>query len=506
MIALSLTFLAFTACVIWGMREFLTNSLSNILVFLVMGASILFVFLTTICQYNVILFDVGVFNTIMLQVMFASMPLLFSALIAGVVAVEVPEFDIITCFSVSYFVYTYLLCRPRLLWRGGVVQQGFRITRERRAQSKPLLPDALLRAILVIPVFISVAVHVAIHRRLPMTDSHRWFHFAYALLLPRFLMSFCVFDHKERVVDDVRAYHAGEDFFSTMTILALGHFLPSHPIFDELKTFCTAQEPIPSRVLNMMGSMIAAAVLTQRRLRELRTMAKQGGLVGGGDDLGMVNRNVQQTLSTSSFGYRLQFGFFKLLMDILIAMTTIFACFLLNLDPAVLPITIFGGVALNELYHKDDWNLASLFMLAMVGFLTTTIAFRTFADSTVAPLQYVLTGLYDLSLYDFSQVAGVLLTLAAIAPSLISLVDKETLHDLLLPHAGSSGHGSSRGSSLQLTSEMIAWAHYLYSIVFVVITLVTVFLELLILDQVRVSVSVSSLPLCVGSLYGSCVI
>lgn len=475
------------------MREFLTSSLSNILVFLVMGASILFIFLTSICQYNVILFDVGVFNTIMLQVMFSSMPLLFSALIAGIVAVEVPEFDIITCFSVSYFVYTYLLCRPRLLWRGGVVQHGFRITRERRAQAKPLLPDALLRAMLVIPVLISVAVHVAIHRRLPMTDSHRWFHFAYALLLPRFLMSFCVFDHKERVVDDVRAYHAGEDFFSTITILALGHFLPSHPIFDELKTFCTAQEPIPSRVLNMMGSMIAAAILTHRRLRELRTMAKHRM---DNDDLGMVNRtsgNNHHGLAplTSGVGYRLQFGFFKLLMDILIAMTTIFACFLLNLDPAVLPITIFGGVALNELYHKDDWNLASLLMLAMVGFLTTTIVFRAFADSTVAPLQYVLTGLYDLSLYDFSQVAGVMLTIAAIAPSLISLVDKDTLQELLLPSSSLSSSSSSSSSSrrqgespLLLTSELVQWAHYLYSIVFVVITLVTVFLELLILDQV----------------------
>lgn len=481
------------------MRDFITISFLNILVFLVMALSVFFIYLTTICHYNVVLFDVGVFSNLILQVMFGTMPLVFSTVIAGVVSIEVPEFDIITCFNVLYFLYVSLLCRPRLLWRGGKLPNDFRATRLRKAFSSPLLSSSLVRIIISLPLVLSVLASYSIHRNLPMSDTSRWFHFCYSLFLPRFLMAYCVHDHKEVIVDDEAEFRKGEEMFFVVTMVGLGFFLPSHPWFDEIKLFCDQPEPMPSVLLSTIGMLLAIVALLHKRIYRYRMQARVDGGLGTGEGV-------------QGFKERFTLTIMKFVQDFLIAVATVLTADLINLPQQVRPMAIIGVVTVSELYHKDDWNLVSRLLLGVMSFLAVVLTFDSFAKDTLYHLNYkMLTSSLAffagdaVSLEDFCWATTVLLATSTVAPSCISYgkglsradLDEDSEESILPSAHNASNPQWLAWSQRRVKAYLVTLGHYFYGIALGAVSFALLYYELLVLEQVRTF----SVPFLVESIW-----
>lgn len=458
-----ITYLGFLICLIYGARHFLAESVSNIFVFMVIALALGIHLVSVLAHFNVILFDIGIFSTMMLQMVYAVSPLVFSSAIAGIISVEIPEFDVITCFNIIYFIYVYLLCRPQDLQKGGTLQNGFRITRNRKIDSKPLLSHGIMTAIYWIPILISTMTHIAIHWRLPMSSRSRLFQFGYAVTLPASLMFYCYETHKSNLTKRDRVLI---NSISYIAVVILGMCLPHHPIFDELRYFSDQPEPIPSSALGIIGCLIPINIFVQRKLDQFR-----------------VSLKIDDSESALGMRERMMIGLLKFAMGMITAMIATMFALLINLPPMIRPINIVACVALSELYQKDDWNIPSMILLAVMSAFATHIVFNAFARGTIYHLVYTLGWYIDITLKDFCRISGLLLSVSVIIPALIAK-GKEYTNDTLPSSVSFDGGQTYHSHSNYAVLGLRKVASGLLSMGSILLTFAVVTLELVAMEQV----------------------
>jgi hypothetical protein len=486
------------------MRDFIGESYLNIVVFFVMGLSVLLIYLTTLAHFNTMLFDVGIFAQTMLQLIFTTLPLIYSTLLAGILCVEIPEFDIITCFNIFYFLYTYLFCRPRKIYRGGqLAQAGFQITRQRIPIATQLLDRSLIELVLNTPIQLSILTHIAIHYQLPMTNISRWYQFVYAIGLPRFLMGFCFIEQltareREKTQQPSTAvidrYHTQSEVAFILGSFAVASTLPNHSLFDEIKSFYGKPEPIPSILLSNIGILIAIAINISRYAQSHKLyMRDQEELFQEGS-----SSLSSSSVSAISWKDKCLSIVAKILLNIVIAMITMLLSIIIRLDIRVRPMIIIGAININELYCLEDWNMLSRFLLALISGISISISFDAFAQQSLAYLQYSLPWYLgiNLELTTLCSYFTILLVLATLLPSLIymkSSYEKKKEQEELPNNISSINNnnnnnidenGYQRSSSSSWKLYLANISNELFGIGFVIMAFIVTCLELILLDQV----------------------
>ena len=235
------------ACLVWAARVFISESVYNFSVIILMWIVLVYCFLVSCNYFTGIVNDVGVVLAVMDQLMFATLPLVAAALLSWFLCIEVPSLDLLLCFNGVYFVYVLFLGRPRPI----SAKKASSPTSPSGTQ-RSLLPSHVLILMYIIPIVMTVLMHIAIHHNVLSTHHTRVTNFILSIIVPSLLMTYCA--HKQ-LASPATSFHANDDFLaanlskflevSTFVLsCALIYCLQSHPLFDELKSFSELSDDV----------------------------------------------------------------------------------------------------------------------------------------------------------------------------------------------------------------------------------------------------------------------
>ena len=230
---------------VWAAREILKQSMYNFSILIVMGVLLGYAFLTLASFFRSVRNEFESSFAFLESLMVATIPLIASVLITWFTCTELPELDLPTVFSTSYFVYVLLLCNPAYPSQ----------------KSKALSPKMVL-AVYAVPVYFAPFVHGAtnhhaLYRSVRIGSLHQLGDLAASALYPLLLMTIAAEQHTGYYTQG-RPNNISTVVGVTKLIAFCGLLLSmqSHPYFAELKAASSLGEPYITLVY------MAIAVLT----------------------------------------------------------------------------------------------------------------------------------------------------------------------------------------------------------------------------------------------------
>ena len=163
------TGLGMWSTVVWSARMILSESALNFSLVIVMGALLCEVFVVVCASFRSLLNEFDSLFYFLEVVLFATVPLLNTAIVTWFLCVEVPSLDFPLCFSTVYFLYVSWLARPRRASHpaaAGNPRVG--------PVGEPMLalPRNVLMLVYAMPVVLSFTLHAAVHHNVLL--EHSW--------------------------------------------------------------------------------------------------------------------------------------------------------------------------------------------------------------------------------------------------------------------------------------------------------------------------------------------
>lgn len=437
-----ITAMAVFISLLWAARDFLTETWLNVSFIVLCGIVLGEVYVLLSGFFPSVQQEIGSLLLALESVMFSSSPLISSSILSWFLCAEIPSLDIVTFFSVSYFLLTRIVCRPRRIQSLGVSTK--------KADGSPsvdqtmhLIPLPIMKIVYVLPVIVSFAIHLAVHHNVLSTSRTRFVNTAITLLLPTLLMSVCALQQLDYWPTEQRSkvsFRLRVLVYSATGLLVL--FGQDHPVFDELKSFSGLPAPVPSLLL--LGSMFAGifAVLLYR-LRSKMDKHK--------DDSDVVD------FDSPAYHRRIN-GYSMLLGTVISAAVGLSAwqfVLLINLPRISWMAIWIAAPGLAEIYHRKSWSLGTRLLILVFVLVETQFLALYFVESTLYHVKFDFswTGMgLELSMDRFCRLFFVSLLLAVGVPTLVIQTAKPK--DMsLLPSVGDSvggdAHSSARGYAEQ---------------------------------------------------------
>lgn len=403
------------ACLVWAARVFLSESMLNFSVILLMWVVLFFSFLVT-CNFFVgIVNDVGIVLGAMNQLMFATLPLLSAALISWFLCVEIPTLDLLLCFNAVYFLYVLYLGKPReislLVKKNGKTSP----TTPTAAPVKVILEPHVLLLMYIIPIVMTVLMHVAVHHNVLSTNHTRVTNFIMSLLVPCLLMTYCAYKQLARPSLDFHSEDAG--FFANLpryldvSTLILSTLLvwclDRHPIMDEIKSFSELDADMAGyAIMAAVGLVFAAFVIHQFAQKQTRLLAEQSENINSDGAL----RDARKKLK-----------FISIFASICIGGANALLAIVIGLPDHAIGVSIVGAMALAEYYLHPDWSFSSKCILVFIASLYSALAAASFMKMSLQGIDYNFQWNVDVTLPDFTTLVNVLIPVAIALPTVVTV-------------------------------------------------------------------------------------
>jgi hypothetical protein len=438
----------------------------NLSIVPVYGMILTFTFLHALSYFAMIANELSILLHMAHQLIFATLPLVSSTLLSIYLCEEVVAFELTKCFSIIYFLYIYFLCPPRYVYITGYVKSGSRVTSSVGINEKMLLPEQVMRAVYILPIPLSLIIHIALHYNLLTATRSSVLSLAQAVLLPCLLMLVSYRRHlnyQRQLRSDQRVDRkARTDNYISLIVSIYALSIVDHPMFDDLRRFGRLEEPLPTYVMLGLVLALLLSALFIRRIQAIHNLES---------DMNMLCSSG----STQSWLLTL-----RLCLCTSVGMAAVLLCALIGMPFSKLPICLLGAVTLTELYFQPKDNRLYHLVLVFVAFWCLMAPLATFYESTVYYITFSIAWHVDLSMANFGSLLIWLTIFSALVPVML---DPKFMHRAamngLLPLASSSS--SSSNSSGHMSQEL----RLLFTLLFVVLSVSTAALELMVLEQVR---------------------
>lgn len=411
---LILTLLGEVACLVWAARVFLSESMLNFSVIVLMWVVLFFSFLVS-CNFFVgIVNEVGIVLGAMNQLMFAALPLLSAALISWFLCVEIPSFDLLLCFNAVYFVYVLFLGKPREI--ASLVKKSGKSspTTPSSAPVRVILPPYILLLMYIIPIVMTVCMHVALHHNVLSTHHTRVTNFLMSLLVPCLLMVFCAYKQLARPALDFHSEDASFFAnlpryldFSTLVLSALFVWcLDRHPIMDEIKSFSELDDEMAGyAIMVAVGLVFAAFAIHRFTQTQTRLLAEQS-----------ENINTDGAMRDA----RKKLKFISILASICIGGANALLAIVIGLPDHAIGVSVVGAMALSEYYLHPDWSFSSKCILVTIASLYSALAAASFMKMALQGIDYNFQWHVDVTLQHFTTLVNVLVPVAIALPTMVT--------------------------------------------------------------------------------------
>ncbi len=479
-------------------------------------------------HFDFLMTEFSVTFFICIQLALAASPIVFGGLISVILCDEIPEFELQTTFSVVYFLYTLWICRPRYLYRAVIGKEGGQVTINGFTRQL-IIPRPVLAVIYVLPVVVSFAMQIALHRNVLASQRHRIIGVFVSILLPTILMLYAYLKHEDQI--DYLESTSPKSFqpdsshpnymnlkqqqtnlkqvkylasLSMYTLIGfLGLFLTEHPYFDEIKYYSGLDEKIANILLFCLVAIMLLLTILKQKIINYQVAKYSMVAIKSKDVMGFdVDEEDRFILSSSSSSSSSAGLSNRKAGDNLMLMTRLafnislaFAVGLLGLflhtPSSIIPINVIAAATLSELHFFGPFAFVQQLLLILIACLSTSISIIVFAKGTIYYLVYSFHSYFfeSFDLPDFSHGIASFVAFAAILPVFISpLSDLQTKYRQmeLLPLS------AKRTLSLGQISDGIEWSDIesvlkkvnLFGIGCVSLSIISAFLELTMVEQV----------------------
>jgi len=416
------------ACLVWAARVFISESVYNFSVIILMWIVLVYCFLVSCNYFTGIVNDVGVVLAVMDQLMFATLPLVSAALLSWFLCIEVPSLDLLLCFNGVYFVYVLFLGRPR-----PISAKKAESPTSPSGSQRSLLPAHLLILMYIIPIVMTILMHVAIHHNVLSTHHTRVTNFLLSVIVPSLLMTYCAY---KQLASPAASFHANDDYLATnlskflevstfVLCCALVYCLQSHPLFDELKSFSELSDDVA-------GAAILGAVFFVFAAFAIHSFSKAQAKA-------LIEQSEYMHTDSAVVAARLKTKFVGILASLCIGAANALVCVVIGLPDHALGVSIVGAMALAEYYLHSEWSTGAKAMLLGIASIYSALAAASFIKMALRGITYNFHWLVDATLPEFTTLVNVLVPVAVLLPTLLSKGGSAEVVDSLGLGAGGLG-------------------------------------------------------------------
>lgn len=447
----------FLGALIYATSDALQESFYNIILLPTFIITIIIFFIVGISHFNVALNESSILMNVMIQITFVVSPLLFGSLVSAILCDDILDFDLQTCFTFLYFLYTWYYCRPRYLYRLQYKKVGSKITAPYSDMKRQLMiPSIVMPIIYLMPIIISFLLQLSLHHNVLTSERHRIIGITQSILLPALLMCFSYQQHEKQVQQLLKDSNlpgggkkeVGDDaknedlkivvkwVFRLLLALYVILSVESHPFFDEMKHFAHVTASSASSSSGAYASSIENLLFTavifflfiiyllMEKIHEYQSNDIHSSLSNDYDDISPYNTSKQlPDLLKEGFGVKTRFQLYylilRLALDGSIGCLVGLVAYLFNFPRSVIPIAVIGSVAMMELHFFHDTSAVfSRFLLALLAITSTSLTMITFTKGTVYYLLYSFRSYFygSFQLSQFSWIVTTLMSSAIILP------------------------------------------------------------------------------------------
>jgi hypothetical protein len=390
----------------------------------------------------------------------------------------------------------------------------------------------------VLPVVVSFAMQIALHRNVLASQRHRIIGVFVAILLPSILMLYAYLKHEDQIeyLESASPKSFQPDlshqqqinlkqvkYLASLTMYTLigflGLFLTEHPYFDEIKYYSGLDEKMANILLFCLVAILLLLTILKQKIANYQFANYSMGVMKSKDAMGFdvdeEDRFILSSSSSSSTSAAAAAGLsnrkagdnWLLMTRIAFNISLAFAVGLLGLflhTPAgIIPINVIAAATLSELHFFGPFTFVQQLLLVLIACLSTSISIIVFAKGTIYYLVYSFHSYFfeSFDLPDFSHGMASFIAFAAILPVFISpLSDLQTKYRQmdLLPRSAKTT------LSLGQISDGIEWNDIesvlkkvnLFGIGCVSLSIISAFLELTMVEQVRLLLSLMLPTFC----------
>lgn len=392
MVAIAVTLIGLWGTMVWAARFLLRDSFLNIALIFLLVVTLLFIFISVAGHFRGLLLELDAVFYLLEAIIIPNMPLICSSLLTWFLCVEVPALDLSICFSTCYFVYLIIYGSPKIPSSDLLSSDG---GRERFIISK-----SLVKALYVIPIVVSLAMHLALHHNVLDSTWHRFLGIVVSINYPALLMVSAAesqlgyYNLSERT--EIASQLSATKLFLALTLVIC---LKNHPLLDEVKVFSVVPEPFSSYLLSAALVCGFAAVHIHRESRKSATASLPMGdvLMERASDVFVVNPVVSG----------------------LVAAAATALCVLLGMPWHKAPLCVVGAVCLAEFYQRPRTRVVSIVLVVSAAASAAIAAFHI-CNKTLWHLTFSMTWHNDveLTLKWLCILTTVLCVVAVVLPAL----------------------------------------------------------------------------------------
>ena len=172
MLALLITTFCFLVSAIYASQVLLQESFWNFSLIVVMGIVLTFGYIVLVSFFESVLLEFNIaFETFEVLIV-STLPLIASSLVTWFLCVEIPALDIVTCFTLLYFFYTLVICKPRKISKQERSRRG--TINNNPTVISTIVPLHIMKVVYILPVIISFCIHIAVHHNVLSTSHTRY--------------------------------------------------------------------------------------------------------------------------------------------------------------------------------------------------------------------------------------------------------------------------------------------------------------------------------------------
>ena len=416
-VSMIITMLGEVACLVYAARVFLTESIFNFSVIMLMWITLFYSFLICCNFFGSIVSEVSMVLVVMNQLIFATLPVISAAIISWFLCVEIPSLDLLLCFNTIYFVYMLYVGKPRVI---SIVTK--RIMNKNNSPTIPtsidkvILPPYILLIMYIIPIIITIFMHIGIHHNVLATTHTRITNFILSIVVPCLLMIFCA--NKQLTQPEQLNLHSNDliifynlskilDFITFFLCAGLIYCIESHPIMDEIKSFSDLPNDTAGYAIMGSISLVFIAFGIHRFCQyQMKLLAEQ--------------HNDHINLDQLVINIRKKLKYMNILSSICIGCANALFVLVIGLPDHAIGVSIVGAMSLAEYYLHPEWSLSSRIVLISIASLYSVLTSHSFIKMIFSGINYEFNWYINLSLLDFSLLIKILIPLAILLPTLIN--------------------------------------------------------------------------------------
>lgn len=243
--------MAIWGTLIFASRYLLQETFFHIPVLGTMTLLLIVTFFAIIASFQALIIEFETFFTLFESIALGVIPLLASTILTWFICIELPMIDMSFCFVTIYFLYMMTLCIPRI---------------QSNSPSRFAVPLNTLTTLYILPILVSVILHISLHHSVAMTTSTRIGDLFISALYP-ILLTILIAEKHNNVVHFLRNELVSADmqhgyFAIKVTVVCLLVLcMQVYSVFGDIKAFSAVSEPYASVLLSALLLLVCGALL-----------------------------------------------------------------------------------------------------------------------------------------------------------------------------------------------------------------------------------------------------